>query len=220
MPTDGHVVYLVDDEPSVLRGMVRLLTAAGLRAMAFGSAESFLEAYDPAVIGCLVLDIAMPGVDGLELQEALASRGEILPVIFLTGHADVPTSVRAMKRGAADFLTKPVNDVDLLAAIDAALRKHVTLQSTRAEQTEIERRLTRLTRREREVLAHVVSGELNKQVAARLGTAEKTIKVHRARIMEKMMVRSLAQLVRLTERAGIPIHSDSAGSGRDRDPPA
>lgn len=208
MTPDRRIVYVVDDEPSVLRGIQRLLTATGLQVCAFASARSFLDHYDAEAAGCLVLDIAMPGLSGLDVQEHLAARGAILPLIFLTGHADVQTSVRAMKRGADDFLTKPVNDTDLLAAIEAALGRNDALRKARAEQAEIERLVATLTPREREVLAHVVSGELNKQVAAHLGTAEKTIKVHRGRIMDKLKVRSLAQLVRLADRAGITAERD------------
>ena len=197
-------VFLVDDDASVLKGLRRLLAAAGLQAAAFESPQQFLEHYDPAAPGCLVLDVAMPGLNGLDLQQELAARGSTLPIVFLTGHGDVPTSVRAMKRGAADFLTKPVDENDLLAAIRSAFEKDRAIRKTRAETTEIEQRLATLTPREREVLAHIVAGKRNKQVAGELGTVEKTIKVHRARVMEKMQARSLAELVRLAERAGIP----------------
>lgn len=196
-------VFLVDDDPSVLKGLRRLLVAAGLNVAAFDSPQEFLARHDAAVPGCLVLDIAMPGLNGLELQQALAARGSALPIIFLTGHGDIPMSVQAMKRGAVDFLTKPVDDTDLLVAIRNAFEKDRMLRAGRAEVADIERRLATLTPREREVLAHIVFGRLNKQVAADLGTVEKTIKVHRARVMEKMQVRSLAELVRLAERVGL-----------------
>lgn len=196
-------VFLVDDDPSVLKGVRRLLVAAGLNVAAFNSPQEFLSRHDAEAPGCLVLDIAMPGLNGLELQQALAARGSVLPIIYLTGHGDIPMSVQAMKRGALDFLTKPVDDKDLLAAIRNAFEKDRMLRTARAEVAEIEQRLATLTSREREVLAHIVSGRLNKQVAADLGTVEKTIKVHRARVMEKMQVRSLAELVRLTERVGL-----------------
>jgi FixJ family two-component response regulator len=196
-------VFVVDDDASVLRSLKRLLVAAGLNVAAFDSPQAFLERYDPDLAGCLVLDVAMPGLNGMELQQTLAARGSVLPIIFLTGHGDIPTSVQAMKRGAVDFLTKPVLDDDLLAAIRQAFEKGQALREARAELADIERRLAMLTPREREVLAHIVSGRLNKQVAADLGTVEKTIKVHRARVMEKMHVRSLAELVRLAERAGV-----------------
>jgi FixJ family two-component response regulator len=139
----------------------------------------------------------------MELQQELAARGSTLPIVFLTGHGDVPTSVKAMKRGAADFLTKPVDEKDLLAAIQSAFEKGRALRKDRAGTAEVERRLATLTPREREVLEHIVSGKRNKQVAGELGTVEKTVKVHRARVMEKMQARSLAELVRLAERAGI-----------------
>ena len=196
-------VYLVDDDASVLKALRRLLSLAGWSVEAFSSPQEFLDRHRDDAPGCLVLDVAMPGLNGLELQEALDARGSLLPIIFLTGRGDIPMSVRAIKRGAVDFLTKPVDGEDLFAAIRAALGKGQALREARAEMDGIERRLATLTPREREVLAHIVSGRLNKQIAADLGTVEKTIKVHRARVMEKMQVRSLAELVRLAERAGI-----------------
>ena len=196
-------VYLVDDDASVLKALRRLLSGAGWSVEAFSSPQEFLDRHRDDAPGCLVLDVAMPGLNGLELQEALDARGSLLPIIFLTGHGDIPMSVRAIKRGAVDFLTKPVDGEDLFAAIRAAFGKGQALREARAEMDGIERRLATLTPREREVLAHIVSGRLNKQIAADLGTVEKTIKVHRARVMEKMQVRSLAELVRLAERAGI-----------------
>jgi FixJ family two-component response regulator len=198
-----ETVFLVDDDASVLKGLRRLLAAAGLEVAAFESPQQFLESFDPGAAGCLVLDLAMPGLNGMELQQELAARGSILPIVFLTGHGDVPTSVQAMKRGAADFLTKPVDEKDLLAAIRNAFEKGRALRMAQAENAEIGRRLATLTPREREVLEHIVAGKRNKQVAGELGTVEKTVKVHRARVMEKMQARSLAELVRLAERAGI-----------------
>lgn len=198
-----ETVFLVDDDASVLKGLRRLLAAAGLEVTAFDSPQQFLERYDASVPGCLVLDLAMPGLNGMELQQELVERGSTLPIVFLSGHGDVPTSVQAMKRGAADFLTKPVDEKDLLAAIRSAFEKGRALRKDHAETAEVERRLATLTPREREVLAHIVSGKRNKQVAGELGTVEKTVKVHRARVMEKMQARSLAELVRLAERAGI-----------------
>jgi FixJ family two-component response regulator len=150
-----------------------------------------------------VLDVAMPGLNGLELQKTLAAKGSAMPIIFLTGHGDIPMSVQAMKRGAVDFLTKPVNDTDLLEAVRAAIEKDRVTRRARAEIAEIQQRLATLTPREHEVLEHVLSGQLNKQTAADLGIGEKTIKVHRARMMEKMKVHSVADLVRLAEKAGI-----------------
>jgi FixJ family two-component response regulator len=193
----------VDDDAAVLKSLTRLLRSARLKVLAFGSPQEFLERHDPHAPGCLVLDLAMPGWNGLELQAALAAKGSAIPIIFLTGHGDIPTSVQAMKRGALDFLTKPVNDADLLQAVQAAIEKDRTARRARAELEDIQARLDSLTPREREVLTHVVAGQLNKQTAADLGTVEKTIKVHRARVMEKMKVDSVAELVRLAERAGI-----------------
>jgi FixJ family two-component response regulator len=193
----------VDDDPAVLKSLSRLLRSAGLATAAFSSPREFLDRYDPKLPGCLVLDVAMPGLNGLELQQALLAQGHELQIIFLTGHGDIPMSVEAMKRGALDFLTKPVNDDDLLRAIQAALEKNQIARQDRAELDSILERLATLTPREREVLVHVVSGQLNKQIAGDLGTVEKTIKVHRSRVMEKMKVQSLAELVRLAERAGV-----------------
>lgn len=215
--TDGReVVYLVDDDPSVRTALKRLLTAAGVHVVAYASAQAFLDGYDPGAAGCVLLDIAMPGMSGLELEQALTARGSMLSVIFLTGHGDVHMSVGAMKRGAVDFLTKPVDSGELLAAIAAAFRHNRSLRLLRAEQAEIERRFQTLTPREREVLVHVVAGKPNKQVAAELGTVEKTIKVHRARVMEKMRVRSLAELVRLVEHAGVKPASPGTGEAPRR----
>jgi FixJ family two-component response regulator len=199
MPT----VFIVDDDAAVLKSLARLLRSARLDVAAFNSPAEFLEHHDPRAPGCLVLDLAMPGLNGLELQAALAAKGGSLPIIFLTGHGDIPTSVQAMKRGALDFLTKPVNDADLLSAVRAAIEQDGLARKARAELDDIQSRLASLTPREREVLTHVVAGHLNKQTAADLGTVEKTVKVHRARVMDKMKVQSLAELVRLAERAGL-----------------
>ncbi len=186
------------------RALARLLTAAGLEVRTFASPAAFLDAHDSAMPGCLVLDLALPGLDGLELQEALAVADCPRPIVFLTGFGDVPSSVRAMKSGAVDFLTKPVNDTELLAAVHRALERDHAARAAWRELEGLRRCLARLTAREREVLAHVVAGRLNKQIAADLGIVEKTIKVHRARIMTKMAARSLADLVRMAERLAIP----------------
>jgi len=196
-------VFIVDDDPAVLKSLSRLLRSAGLAVATFPSPREFLDRHDPALPGCLVLDIAMPGLNGLELQQELVARGHELPIIFLTGHGDIPMSVQAMKRGAVDFLTKPVDDEALLKAVSVALEKDRHQRQVRAGIAEIQQRLATLTPREREVLEHVIAGQLNKQTAGDLGTAEKTIKVHRARVMEKMKVDSVAELVRLCERAGV-----------------
>jgi FixJ family two-component response regulator len=194
---------VIDDDPSVLRALTRLFTVAGFETRAFPSPAAFLQAHDPAMPGCLVLDLALPGLDGLELQQALTVSDCARPIVFITGRGDIPTSVRAMKGGAVDFLTKPVNDKDLLAAVRDALEIDRIAREAQVEMDGLRRRLATLTPREREVLEHVVAGRLNKQIAADLGTVEKTIKVHRARIMEKMAVRSLADLVRVAERLGV-----------------
>jgi FixJ family two-component response regulator len=181
----------------------RLFRAAGFVVAAFASPGEFLEQHDPHKPGCLVLDLIMPGFDGMELQRALARKGSVLPIIFLTGHGDIPQSVQAMKRGALDFLTKPVNDEQLLAAIRVAIERDRVARLEQAELFEIRARIATLTPREQEVLQHVITGKLNKQIADDLGVVEKTIKVHRACVMKKMKVQSVAELVRLAERSGI-----------------
>jgi RNA polymerase sigma factor (sigma-70 family) len=196
-------VFLVDDDASVLKALARLLRSAGLSAATFTSAQEFLDHHDQNAPGCLVLDVAMPRMNGLGLQLALAIQGSQLPVIFLTGNGDIPMSVRAIKQGAVDFLTKPVNDSDLIAAIHDAIEKDKVARQARAKLTGLQQLLAKLTPREREVLSHVISGKLNRQIAADLGTVEKTIKVHRANLMAKLKVQSLAELVKLSERAGV-----------------
>ena len=196
-------IYLVDDDPAVLKALSRLLRSAGYETLTFNSAKAFMELYHPDAPGCLILDVSMPGITGLELQQWLVQSDYPLPVLFLTGHGNVPDSVQARKAGAIDFLTKPVNDTDLLKAIQEASRRERQGRVIRADRKAIEAKLATLTPREREVLVHVVSGRLNKQIAGDLGTVEKTVKVHRGRVMQKMGVQSLAELVRLAERAGI-----------------
>lgn len=195
-------VSLVDDDASVLRAIGRLVRSAGLSVATFGSPQKFLDQQNPDAPGCLVLDMSMPGLNGLELQQVLARAGNRLPIIFLTGHGDNPMSVRAMKSGALDFLSKPCADEELLAAIRLALSRDQRSRLERAEVRALAERFATLTPREHEVMLGVVAGQLNKQIAADLGTVEKTIKVHRARVMEKLGVTSVADLVRLTERAG------------------
>src|SRR6266404_985193 len=199
----GPMVFVVDDYAPGRRSISRLLQAAGFAVTAFASAKEFLAQYDPKTSGCLVFDLAMPAVSGLELQGILADRGSLLPIIFLTAYGDIPKSVQAMKLGASDFLTKPVNDEDLLAAVRVAIEKHRALRREQAELSEIRARLATLTPREREVLEYVVAGKLNKQIAGELGTVEQTVKIHRAHVMQKMRVQSVAELVRITERCGI-----------------
>jgi FixJ family two-component response regulator len=202
MSTPSPTVFVVDDYAPLRKSVSRLLRAAGFAVAAFASAEEFLAQYDPGIWGCLVLDVAMPALNGLELQEILAKTGSLLPIIFLTGEGDIPECVQAMKHGASDFLTKPVNDEDLLAAVRVAIQKDSILRREQAELSEIRARLATLTPREREVLDYVVAGKLNKQIAGDLGTVEQTVKVHRAHVMQKMRVQSVAELVRLTERCG------------------
>lgn len=203
MSNTASTVFVVDDDPAVLKSLSRLLRSAQLNVATFASAQEFLEQHDPRAPGCLVLDVSMPGLNGLELQESLSTKGSAIPIIFLTGHGDVPTSVRAMKHGALDFLSKPVNDEGLLNAVHTALEKDRIAQEARAQVDAIRERVAALTPREHEVLIHVVSGQLNKQIASDLGAAEKTIKIHRARVMEKMKVQSVAELVRVAGRTGI-----------------
>lgn len=203
MSSSAATVFVVDDDMSIRRSLSHLLGAAGLNVAAFASAQEFLERYNPSAPGCLVLDLAMPGLNGLELQEMLAARGSRLPIIFLTGHGDLPSGLKAMKSGAADFLTKPVEADDLIKTLRGAIEKDRIAREIDAELAEIRRRFARLTPREYEVLCHVISGKLNKQIAAHLGTVEKTVKVHRARVMEKIQAQSLAELIRLAGRAGI-----------------
>jgi len=196
-------VFVVDDDPAVLKALERLLRAEGYRVRAFSSPSAFLSGHDGEAPGCVVLDLSMPEVTGLELQEKLTALGHERAVVFISGHGDIPSSVRAMKGGAVDFLTKPFDDVDFLAAVKAAVGRDLYLRAMRAERGAIRQRLAALTPREHEVLLHVVAGRINKQIAADLGTVEKTIKVHRARIMDKMGVDSMAELARLCERAGV-----------------
>ncbi|RZL95338.1 MAG: response regulator transcription factor [Variovorax sp.] len=196
-------VFVVDDDPSVLKSFSRLLRSLGWQAETYGSPEEFLRQYDPAAPGCLVLDVAMPGVDGLELQRRLADAGCPLPIVFITGQGDIPTSVRAMRAGALNFLVKPVNDEDLLKAVGEAVEADTAARRAQRDMALVRERLATLTPREREVLDQVVAGKLNKQIAGDLGTVEKTIKVHRAHVMEKMGARSLAELARMGERLGI-----------------
>jgi len=200
---DSPTVFIVDDETPVRRALSRLLRSAGFAVTAFASPEEFLAQYDPHTPGCLVLDLIMPDFNGLELQRTLDKRGSTLPIIFLTGRGDVPSSVQAMKGGAIDFLTKPVNEKELLPAVRAAIERDRVSRREQTELSEIRARLATLTPREREVLEHVVTGQLNKQIAADLGIAEKTIEVHRGRVMAKMKVQSVAELVRLTGRSEI-----------------
>jgi FixJ family two-component response regulator len=197
---ESATVFVVDDDEAVRKAVSRLLRSAGIAATVFASPGEFLAQYDPARPGCLLLDMAMPDFDGLQVQTALNEKGCILPIIFLTGQGDVSKSVQAMKQGAFDFLSKPVKDKDLLAAVRAAIERDTVARSEQAKVSEIRSRIDTLTPREREILNHVVSGNLNKQIAGHLGITLATVKMHRARVMAKMKVQSVAELARLTER--------------------
>ena len=196
-------VFVVDDDNSVLKSLGRLIASAGLKVATFDSPQQFLDGHDPNAPGCLVLDLDMPALNGMELQRMLAERGSILPIIFLTGRGDIPKGVQAMKRGAVDFLTKPADEKVLLAAIRQAFDRDLVLRQERGDLAEIHRRLATLTAREREVLAYIVSGRRNKEIAADLGAVEKTIKVHRARVMEKLEARTLSDIVKLNLTLGL-----------------
>jgi RNA polymerase sigma factor (sigma-70 family) len=197
------IVFVVDDDPSVRRSLSRLIRAAGFAVESFASAQEFLVYPRPDISGCLILDIHMPGVSGLDLQDELAAAEVTLPVIFLTGYGTVPASVRAMKAGACDFLEKPVDDRALVDAIHQAVERNRRARLQQAEIREIQARVDALSPREREVLSLLLTGMLNKQIASELGTTEKTIKVHRGRVMEKMQAGSMAELVRLAGKLGL-----------------
>lgn len=198
-PPEPHV-FLVDDQPGILKALRRLLESSGFAVRGFDSGQAFLDSGCAGMPGCVVLDLDMPGMDGLALQQALAARASVLPVIFLSGHGDLDSGVRAMKLGACDFLTKPVDGQRLVAAVRLALQRNREAMADGAERGDILARLASLTPREREVMELVAEGLMNKQIAAALGTAEKTIKVHRARVMAKLQVRSVSALVRLVDR--------------------
>lgn len=200
---DLSTVFVVDDDAAVLKSMARILRGANVEARMFQSPTEFLANHDPDIPGCVLLDIAMPALNGLQLQIELSEHGIDRPIIFMTGQGDIPTSVRAMKAGAVDFLTKPVKAEHLLNAITRALERDAQIRRERGVRCLIEARIRHLTPREREVLSHVVAGRLNKQIAGDLGTVEKTIKVHRGRMMAKMGVRTVADLVRVAAQAGI-----------------
>jgi FixJ family two-component response regulator len=206
-------VFLVDDQADVLKALSRLLCSAEFDVTTFESAQDFLDSGNADALGCLVLDLSMPGMTGLALQQILTLHASVLPIVFLTGYGDIDIGVAAMKLGAVDFLTKPVDGDKLIAAVHTAIEKNRQANLHRAELGDINQRLASLTPREREVLMLVVDGKLNKQAADALGTVEKTIKVHRARVMKKMKAKSLAELVRLATRAGVS-SADLDGSDR------
>lgn len=205
-----ETIFLVDDDPAVRKALSRVLREEGWNVETFESAETFLARGRPQGPGCLVLDVTMPGLDGLALQRRLAEEGHALPIVFLTGHGDIPMSVRAIKAGAADFLTKPVNSEALLSAVNAAIDRDVSARKARVEIAGFEQRLATLTSREREVLAAVVKGKLNKQIAGDLGIVEQTVKFHRARIMERMQARTVAELMHIAARVGIEAAASDA----------
>jgi FixJ family two-component response regulator len=205
-------VFIVDDAREVRMGLSRVLGAAGYHVRAFESAERFMSEQDVEAPGCLLLDVCMPGLSGIELQRSLVGSPGARPIIFLTGMGDIQTSVHAMKEGAVDFLTKPIDDSRLFEAVEQALRLDAEQRLERAIRGMIQQRLETLTPRERQVMTQVIRGRLNKQIAAGLGTGEKTVKVHRARVMSKMGARSVAELVQLAARVGVAIEPSLCNS--------
>jgi FixJ family two-component response regulator len=205
MNEEVFTVYIVDDDASVRRALSRLIRSAGYTAMPFACAREFLDAFnDSHGAACLVLDVGMPDINGLDLQRQLNGTHDAIPIVFLTGRGDIAMTVGAMKAGATDFLTKPVNDTALLDAIKSAFRRAAEIAATRMELASITTRMARLTPREREVLSLLLGGRVNKQAAGELGITEKTIKVHRARVMEKMEARSMVELARCVDKVVSP----------------
>jgi len=202
--TEGPIVFVIDDDPSVRSAVKFLLSTVGLQAETFDSADSFLRKSPPDVTSCLVLDVRLPGLSGLDFQRELAARNIRMPIVFLTGHGDIPMSVRAMKAGAVEFLTKPFRDQDLLDAVRVALDRDRASREQEKEVADLQRRFDSLTSREQEVVSMVVTGMLNKQIAAELGTVEGTVKAQRARAMEKMQTESLAELITMIQKLKRP----------------
>lgn len=208
MSEPDSVVFVVGDDPSVREAIQSLIRSVGVRVESFGSAQDFLRAKRPDEPACLVLDIRLPGLSGLQLQRKLADADIRIPIVFMTGHGDIPMSVKAMKAGAVEFLTKPFRDQDLLDAVQQGIETDRAARHERELTGDLREHYRALTRREREVMRLVVSGLLNKQIAAELGTSEITVKTQRGQVMQKMGAGSLAELVRMTERLGVPVPED------------
>jgi FixJ family two-component response regulator len=208
------MVFVVDDDPSIREAIKSLVSLVGLRVETFGTAQEFLRTERPDLPGCVVLDVELRGLSGLDLQRELTMQGIKLPIIFITGYGDIPMSVRAMKAGATEFLTKPFRDQDLLDAIQQALERDRAARQHSREISELRKRFDALTPREREVMSLVVAGWLNKQIGFELGISEITVKIHRGRVMNKMGAQSLADLVRMTERLELPTAKDQSAKGR------
>ena len=203
MTESNATVFIVDDDASMRRALSLLLQSAGYRVETYASAEDFLRREHYHGVGCIILDLRMPGLTGMELQENLTRSEYGMPIIFLTGHGELSMGIQAMKRGAIDFLTKPCDDEQLLGAVQGAIRRDIQARENYQEKQEILRRIDLLTPREKEILRYIITGLLNKQIAAKLGIAEPTVKIHRGRIMEKLKANSVADLVRLAGKAGI-----------------
>jgi FixJ family two-component response regulator len=199
----NSTVFIIDDDASIRKSLSRLLRSADYSVETFPSAEEFLRREHFDGVGCILLDVKMPGLSGMDLQEELSKADYHMPIIFITGHGNIPLSVQAMKKGAVDFLTKPFNDKELLQAIKKAIEKDAHARAKYDESLDIRRRIELLTPRENEILPYIITGMLNKQIASKLGITEKTVKVHRGHIMEKLDVNSVAELVRVAEKAGI-----------------